>query len=68
MGNNIDAEPGDQALRVCKAQFDMTAKSYIPQPIDKRRTVLSINREWVNSLTDDEVTEVLLRLEQSVRD
>lgn len=68
MGKNIDAEPGDQAIRVCKAQFDMTAKSYIPQPIRKVRTALSINREWVNAVSDEEVTEVLQRVEQTARD
>lgn len=34
IGNNIDNEPGDK-LRVLKYQFDMTAKSYIPQPITR---------------------------------
>lgn len=32
-GNNADLEPGDQKIRVLKYQFNMTAKTYIPQPI-----------------------------------
>lgn len=31
--NNIDLEPGDAKVRVLKYQFNMTAKSYIAQPI-----------------------------------
>lgn len=31
--NNIDLEPGDAKVRVLKYQLNMTAKSYIPQPI-----------------------------------
>jgi hypothetical protein len=33
--NNLDIEPGDNKLRVIKYQFNMTAKSYIPQPITR---------------------------------
>ena len=31
--NNIDLEPGDSKVRVIKYQINMTAESYIPQPI-----------------------------------
>lgn len=31
--NNIDLEPGDAKIRVLKYQVNMTAKTYIPQPI-----------------------------------
>jgi hypothetical protein len=31
--NNMDLEPGDAKVRVLKYQLNMTAKSYIPQPI-----------------------------------
>jgi hypothetical protein len=31
--NNMDLEPGDAKIRVLKYQLNMTAKSYIPQPI-----------------------------------
>ena len=34
-GNNLDIEPGDNKPRVIKYQFNMTAKSYIPQPITR---------------------------------
>lgn len=34
-GSNIDVEPGDAKLRVIKYQFNMTAKTYIPQPVTR---------------------------------
>ncbi len=36
--NNLDVEPGDNKLRVFKYQFNMTAKTYIPQPITRYKT------------------------------
>lgn len=34
-GDNLDLEPGDSKLRIFKAQFNMTAQSYLPQPITR---------------------------------
>lgn len=33
LANNIDIEPGDAKVRVLKYQLNMTAKTYLPQPI-----------------------------------
>jgi hypothetical protein len=38
--NNLDIEPGDAKLRVIKYQFNMTAKTYIPQPITRLKPPL----------------------------
>ena len=46
--NNIELEPGDAKTRVLKYQFNMTAKSYIPQPIYR-----------LNKLPEDICEEVL---------
>ncbi len=43
ISNNIDLEPGDQALRVVKYQIDMVAETYIPQPIVRKRQVLKVD-------------------------
>jgi hypothetical protein len=40
--NNLDVEPGDAKLRVIKYQFNMTAKTYIPQPITRLKPPLPV--------------------------
>jgi hypothetical protein len=65
--NNIEVEPGDQAIRVIKFQFNMTAKSYIPQPIRRSKAVLKIKQEIVNGLSDEETNEVISRLEVATK-
>jgi len=67
-GNNIDVEPGDQAIRVVKFQFNMTAKSYIPQPIRRDKAVLRIKQEVVAGTSDEEMTDVLEKLEIAVKE
>lgn len=67
-GNNTEVAPGDQAVRVIKMQFNMTALSYIPQPIEQRKAVHSINQEWVDATRDEEVTQVISKFRDTVRD
>ena len=57
-GNNIESEPGDQAIRVIKYQFNMTAESYIPQPITRDKAVLSMRTDVVEGFDDDIVSIV----------
>jgi len=45
IANNLDTEPGDQAIRVIKFQFNITAETYISQPIARRKAVLKTNVE-----------------------
>jgi hypothetical protein len=68
IANNLDVEPGDQAVRVVKFQFNFTAKTYIPQPITRRKAVLKTRVELVDGVTDEEITQVIGRLEEAVKE
>jgi hypothetical protein len=68
IANNLDFEPGDQALRVIKFEFNLTAESYIPQPIVRRKAVLKTNIEIVDGMTESEITSVLAKLEEAVEE
>lgn len=68
MTNNIDYEPGDQNLRVVKFQFSFRAESYIAQPYNRKKAVLRTRTEIVDSIDDDNIAEVLERLEQAVEE
>lgn len=41
--SNIDMEPGDTKLRLVKYQISFLAEAYIPQPITRTKTALSID-------------------------
>jgi hypothetical protein len=66
IGNNIDTDPGNTSNRLVKFQVHMTAETYVPQPIDRQKTVLDTRIAFTNSLNDEEITEVIARLEESV--
>jgi len=68
VSNNVEAEPGDQATRVIKYQFNMTAETFVTQPIVRKKAVLKTQVDVVDSLDDDDVTEVISRLEQAVKE
>jgi hypothetical protein len=68
VANNLNNEPGDQQIRVIKYEFNMTAQTYIPQPIERKKAVLSAKVDFVDGLTDETVKEVLARIEQSVKE
>lgn len=68
IANNLETEPGDNQLRVVKFQFNLTAETYIPQPIRREKTVLKIKTEFVDGVTDDSVTQVIGRLEEAVKE
>ena len=61
--NNIDVEPGDKNIRVVKYQFNLTAQSYIPQPIIRNKTVLKIKTDFYNSVDPAEISQVYGRQE-----
>lgn len=63
VANNIDIEPGDQNLRVIKYQFNATAETYIPQPIERLKTVLNIKTDFYNSVDEKKIAEVYDRQE-----
>lgn len=66
VSNNIDYEPGDQKLRVIKFQFNLTAETYLAQPIHRKKAVLKTRTEFVDTVDEDNVTEVITRLEKAV--
>lgn len=68
IANNIDVEPGDQAIRVIKFQFNITAESYIPQPIARKKAVLKTKIDFVDGMTEEEITQVMMRLEEAVKE
>ena len=68
IANNVDIEPGDQAIRVFKYQFGMTAETYVAQPLVRKKAVLKTRTEVVDSIKDDEISEVLLKLEDAVKE
>ncbi|MHA2043429.1 MAG: tail sheath stabilizer and completion protein [Candidatus Thorarchaeota archaeon] len=73
VANNLDVEPGDKKLRVIKYQFNMTAQSYIPQPLVRKKAVLKTKIDmWQTNkeagIDLDNATNVLARLEEAVRE
>lgn len=68
IANNLQTEPGDAALRVIKFQFGMTAESYVAQPIRREKAVLKTRIDVVNSLDEQQISEVLNRLEEAVEE
>ena len=68
VANNLNAEPGDQKIRIIKYEFNMTAQTYIPQPIARKKSVLKMKVDFVDGLSDQEITDVLGRIERSVKE
>jgi len=68
IANNLEVEPGDQALRVIKFQFGLIAETYVAQPITRNKAVLKTRVEVVNNLNEDQISEVLTRLEDAVEE
>ena len=68
IANNLEVEPGDQNLRVVKFQFNLTAQTYIPQPIVRRKAVLKTSVDVHNSLNEEEINEVLARIEETIEE
>jgi hypothetical protein len=67
IANNINYEPGEKTQRVIKYQFEFTAESFVTQPIVRKKSVLKTKVEMVNSNNEDEITEVISRLEEAVK-
>ena len=67
ISNNINTEPGDQAIRVIKFQFDLTAETFIPQPIVRKKAVLKTKIDMVDALNEEDITSVITRIEEAVK-
>jgi hypothetical protein len=61
-GNNKEAEPGDKNVRVIKYQFNLTVETYIPQPIVRKKAVLGMKIDILNT-NKDEILDVLDKME-----
>ena len=68
VGNNIESEAGDQSIRVIKFQFNMTAETYISQPIERKKAVLKMTEEYVDAVNDEDITSVLSKIETSIKE
>jgi len=68
VANNLENEPGDQAVRVIKYEFNLQVETYIPQPIERKKSVLKVKIDLIDGLSENEVTEVMARIEESVKE
>lgn len=68
VANNVDYEPGDQNQRIIKYEINFTAKTYIPQPITRKKSVLRTKVDLYNSVEENKIKEVLGRLEEEVEE
>lgn len=68
IANNIEFEPGDKTQRMIKFEFGMTAETYIPQPLQQRKTVLRTKTELLDGLTIEDATRVIGRIDESVKE
>lgn len=68
IANNLEIEPGDLAIRIIKYEFNMTVQTYIPQPIERKKAVLKMKIDFVDGMTEEEITEVISRIEESVKE
>lgn len=68
VANNINNEPGDQAIRIIKYEFNMVTQTYIPQPITRQKAVLKMKVDLVDGLKDEDINAVLARIEEAVKE
>ena len=66
IANNVDYEPGDQNQKIIKYEINLTAKTYIPQPITRKKSVLKTKVDLHNNVEENEINEVFSRLEDAV--
>jgi hypothetical protein len=68
IANNEESDPGDKSDRVIKYQFGITTETFIAQPIVRKKAVLKTRVEVVNAIEDEDITQVLNRLEDAVKE
>lgn len=68
IGNNIEVDPGDQAINVYKYQFNMTAETYVPQPLIREKAALKVKTSFVDHVDDASIRRVIDRLEEAVKE
>lgn len=68
IANNLEAEPGDAAIRIIKYEFNITVQTYIPQPIERKKAVLKMKLDFIDGITEQDFNTVLATIEQSVKE
>jgi hypothetical protein len=68
LSSNINSEPGDKAVRVIKYNIQMTAESYVSQPIIRKKAVLKTKVDLIDTVDTDTIGDVISRLEQAVEE
>jgi hypothetical protein len=68
IANNLEIEPGNQAIRVVKFQFNLTAESFIPQPIVRKKSILTTRVELTEGLKEEDIKEIINRIEETVKE
>lgn len=68
IANNINNDIADKDIMVIKYEFNMTVQTYIPQPIDRKKAVLKMKIDFVDGMTEEEITGVLAKIEESVKE
>jgi T4-like virus Myoviridae tail sheath stabiliser len=68
IANNIDMEPGNQAIRIIKYQLNMTAETYLPQPITRQKAVLKTRVDFLDGIDQESITEVINTIETTVEE
>lgn len=68
IANNLEIEPGNQAIRVVKFQFSLTAESFIPQPIVRKKSILTTRIELTEGLKEEDIKEIINRIEETVKE
>jgi hypothetical protein len=67
VANNIDMEP-ENTQRIFKYLFTITAETFISQPIVRKKSVLKTSTEIVDSVDNEDIREVLSRIEETVKE
>lgn len=68
IANNLETEPGNQAIRVVKFQFNLTAETFIPQPIVRKKSILTTKVELAEGLKEEDIKEIINRIEETVKE
>lgn len=68
IANNLEVEPGDKTLRIIKFQFDLTAQTFIPQPIRRHKTVLNTDVKIFNNTELEDETTTINTLKEKIKE
>lgn len=68
IANNIDVEPGDKTPGIIKFQFNLTAETYISQPLYREKAVLKTVTDYYNDVNEQNIDLNYARLEEAVKE